>query len=155
MSRSYRRGVAPWGLWGGQAGGIGDSLDRRPGDDDFSEHFGHRELVSPGTEVIARMQGGGGWGDPLERPPETVRQDVLEDLVSKDAARTAYGVVLSGEDFSVDVSETEALRHEIAAARATSNGNGKSDDGSLNPLSKRGENAYLTDLTVFATGVKT
>ena len=34
------------------------------------------------TEVIVRTGGGGGWGDPLERDPEKVRADVIEELVS-------------------------------------------------------------------------
>jgi N-methylhydantoinase B len=58
--------------------------------------------------------GGGGWGDPLERDPQQVREDVLDELVSPEAAERDYGVVLTGsvEDFdlAVDVEATRALR---------------------------------------------
>jgi N-methylhydantoinase B len=58
--------------------------------------------------------GGGGWGDPFERDPERVREDVLDELVSVEAARRDYGVVLTGsvEDFSlaVDPQATARLR---------------------------------------------
>jgi N-methylhydantoinase B len=56
-----------------------------------------------------RTGGGGGWGDPFERDPELVRADVLEELVSREAAREQYGVVLR-DDLTIDEAETNALR---------------------------------------------
>ena len=41
--------------------------------------------------------GGGGWGDPLERDPEAVRRDVRDEYVSIAGARADYGVVVSGD----------------------------------------------------------
>ena len=41
--------------------------------------------------------GGGGWGDPLDRPAERVLDDVLDEYVSVEAARRDYGVVLTGD----------------------------------------------------------
>jgi N-methylhydantoinase B len=37
------------------------------------------------------MAGGGGWGDPRDREPESVLRDVLNEKVSADAAREVYG----------------------------------------------------------------
>lgn len=58
--------------------------------------------------------GGGGWGDPLKRDPAAVLADVLDELVSPEAARADYGVALHGsaEDGSlaVDDAATGALR---------------------------------------------
>ena len=58
--------------------------------------------------------GGGGWGDPLEREPEQVLEDVLDELVSPGAAERDYGVVLRGSaeagDLAVDAAATERLR---------------------------------------------
>ena len=152
LSRPYRRGMPPWGLWGGAAGDIGDCLVRRPGENDFKVTFGYRQLMPPETEVIARMQGGGGWGDPLEREPERVEMDVREECVSRESARADYGVVLN-DDLSLDLKATRALRKEMTAARAKANGGGNGATKS-NPLRETGPNAYLTDLTVFATGVE-
>jgi N-methylhydantoinase B len=60
--------------------------------------------------------GGGGWGDPLERDPDRVLEDVLDELVSLEAAERDYGVVLNGTpgdgDLRVDRSATERLRAE-------------------------------------------
>jgi N-methylhydantoinase B len=42
--------------------------------------------------------GGGGLGSPLERPMETVLNDVRQGYVSRERARTDYGVVLEVKD---------------------------------------------------------
>lgn len=70
---------------------------------------------SPGINgvVTIRTAGGGGFGPPLERDPERVRNDVLEELVSPGAAREIYGVVLSGVDLEVDVIATAELRRVL------------------------------------------
>ena len=47
--------------------------------------------------------GGGGWGDPLARDPEKVLDDVLDELVSLEAARRDYGVVLTGSLEALDL----------------------------------------------------
>ena len=50
-----------------------------------------------------------------------MREDVLDEYVSGDAARERYGVVLTGSaesyDLAVDVAATEALRTRLAEAR--------------------------------------
>src|SRR5207244_13457450 len=60
--------------------------------------------------------GGGGYGDPLTREPERVRQDVLAGYVSTARARLGYGVVLA-PDGEVDDRATLAERARLAAAR--------------------------------------
>ncbi len=74
--------------------------------------------VKAGSLVRITTTGGGGWGDPLQREPEKVCYDVQCGLVSADAARAEYGVVLtkSGARYEVDGNETEALRSKMRAA---------------------------------------
>jgi N-methylhydantoinase B len=62
--------------------------------------------------------GGGGYGDPLERDPERVLADVLDEVVSPAAAKEAYGVVLSADGRAVDADATARLR----AARSAQQG---------------------------------
>ena len=57
------------------------------------------------------MAGGGGFGDPLARDPAQVLEDVLDEKVTVDHARRAYGVVLQGS--SVDTRATEELRRSM------------------------------------------
>jgi N-methylhydantoinase B len=58
--------------------------------------------------------GGGGWGDPLDRDPAKLLEDVLDEYVSVEAAERDYGVVLTGSleafDLAVDEDATARLR---------------------------------------------
>jgi len=56
--------------------------------------------------------GGGGWGDPLTRDPERVREDVLDGYVTAAAARREYCVVVDPESGAVDFDATADLRME-------------------------------------------
>jgi N-methylhydantoinase B len=118
FDNTRRSQCPPWGLHGGHDAEYSDYLVKLPGEKDFATAFGTRRMVPAETEVIVRTGGGGGWGDPLERDPEKVRADVLEDLVSVKAARDAYGVVLDGKR-AVDSAATQALRTKMrSGARA-------------------------------------
>ena len=54
---------------------------------------------------------GGGYGDPLERSAEQVLEDVLDDFITPEHAREAYGVVLkvadNGYPWALDAAATE------------------------------------------------
>src|SRR6185437_1337163 len=67
--------------------------------------------------------GGGGYGDPLDRQPEKVMVDVLNDAVSIKAAETVYGVIV--KDGTIDLAATEKKRSQIRADRLGSSGAGK------------------------------
>ena len=66
--------------------------------------------------------GGGGWGDPLDRDPRAVLDDVYDELVSIEAAERDYGVVFTGHleeyDLTVDEKTTRRLRDERRAGRS-------------------------------------
>ena len=72
--------------------------------------------LEPGSKLHAIDNGGGGYGDPLEREPERVLDDVNERYVSRARAEALYGVVIVGseedDDLAVDLAATEALRRE-------------------------------------------
>jgi N-methylhydantoinase B len=108
----------PWGLWGGEAGEFGGYLLRLPGENDFKPMTGSHIPVPLRAEAIVRTGGGGGWGDPLERDPALVRADVREDLVSEQAARERYGVVLT-DALVVDEGATKELRDRLRSQRTT------------------------------------
>ena len=62
---------------------------------------------------------GAGYGDPIERNPQTVRNDVYLEDISAAAAREIFKVVLTGDgdDLRVDVEATVALRRRTIAER--------------------------------------
>jgi N-methylhydantoinase B len=69
------------------------------------------ETLRPGESVTNFNPGGGGYGNPYERPAEKVLWDVKNRLVSVRAAREEYGVVIRDSGaLEVDMPETRRLR---------------------------------------------
>ena len=66
--------------------------------------------VGGGESLVHVQPGTGGYGDPLRREPGKVLNDVLDEKISMDTARHAYGVVIDIAARSVDQSATDALR---------------------------------------------
>lgn len=60
-------------------------------------------------------QGGGGFGDPIDRDPEAVLRDVAAELVSPGVAKDIYGVIIKGG--AVDPVATLGKRAEIRDER--------------------------------------
>jgi N-methylhydantoinase B len=104
-----------WGVKGGMGGGAG-RIVVNPGTAD------ERELrpMSEGNKLkrsdLVRIMtpGGGGWGSPLERAAEQVRDDVLDGFISAESAARDYGVVLTANLIDVDAAATDARRKELA-----------------------------------------
>jgi N-methylhydantoinase B len=96
-----RMKIAPPGLFGGLGGGTSALLVKRKGEREFrsfAEVFGVSSptkftnvVLREGDELRYRTPGGGGFGDPREREPERVLEDVLEGWVTYDAAARDYG----------------------------------------------------------------
>lgn len=73
---------------------------------------------SAGEFIEFREPNAAGYGDPLERDPALVREDVLDDFTTIELARDAYGVVFADErTLEIDETATAALRAEMAARR--------------------------------------
>src|SRR5881398_1762739 len=110
------------GIAGGKPGSPNQLVARAGGAHAFAvgDKAGYIEHAA-GEWYEYHYGGGGGWGDPLERPPEQVLEDVLDEYVSVKAARRSYGVVLTGSleepTLAVDRAATERLRAEIRAGR--------------------------------------
>ncbi len=69
-----------------------------------------------GDSFQMRLSSGGGFGDPLDRDPESVAVDVAAGRFSADDAASIYGTVIS-TDGGVDVAATTARRHEARRER--------------------------------------
>jgi N-methylhydantoinase B len=66
--------------------------------------------IPAGTIVERHSGGGGGFGDPLDRPVEKVAQDLRNGLISPEKANSDYGVVVDPRTLSVDAERTSELR---------------------------------------------
>jgi N-methylhydantoinase B len=119
FEHARREHCPPWGIWGGTAGEAGGYLLRRPGEKTFIVMTGAHVPVPIGATAIVRTGGGGGWGDPLDRDPALVQNDVAEGLISTAAARRCYGVALRRK-MLLDENATRALRLRLRSARKAS-----------------------------------
>ncbi len=106
---SERQKFAPFGLFGGKPGALGETVIN-PGEPSERKVEGKASLdLEYGDVVSFRLCGGGGYGDPTTRNPEAVARDVRLGLVSPEAAREHYQVVVA-DDGTVDEEATRALR---------------------------------------------
>jgi len=101
-----RTQFAAQGYAGGQSGAFG-RIAASTGE--VLERKGVREFP-PGTRVQLDLPGGGGFGDPLRRDPEAVRQDVIDGLVSVAMAEQEYGVVIDPVSLTIDSERTQSRR---------------------------------------------
>jgi N-methylhydantoinase B/oxoprolinase/acetone carboxylase alpha subunit len=70
-----------------------------------------------GEFIEFREPNAAGYGDPLDRPAEAVREDVLDDFTTIELARDAYGVVFADEvSLEIDQAATAALREALRAS---------------------------------------
>lgn len=66
--------------------------------------------IPPGTIFHEIAGGGGGYGDPFQRPVEKVLKDVRNGFVSIEKAKEDYGVVIDPLTYRVNEEETRGLR---------------------------------------------
>lgn len=113
-----------WGIEGGLPSmPHGLSLTRADGTEEWLGSIFSDVPIGPGDVFTRPTAGGGGFGDPLERDPKRVLEDVADDYVSVERAARDYGVVVKTIDadtcdYEVDAAATKSLRDEIRAARA-------------------------------------
>ena len=120
MSIADRSILACWGVKGGRAGRPFEvTIDLDGPNERVVDALANAEPVLAGQVIRIRTTGGGGWGDPLERPYEEVERDLRWGKVSFDGARSDYGVVATGtkDDPVIDSAASDALRGELRAAR--------------------------------------
>ena len=93
------------GLFGGKPGARAQFLvNGEPGNS-----YGLTQL-KPGDIVTIDAPGGGGYGNPAERDPALVLNDVIQGYVGLEAAREDYKVAIDPGTFEVDEEGTRKLR---------------------------------------------
>lgn len=102
----------PKGIVGGENGTKTDVYKRtETGEIEEVPNIGY-PVIGPEETLVSTMCGGGGYGDPHDRDPEAVKEDVEAELVSRKAARETYAVALktTEDGLKVDDEETHRLR---------------------------------------------
>jgi N-methylhydantoinase B len=120
MSIADRSRLACWGVAGGRAGRPFEVVIDPGGPAERTvDALADAEPVRAGEVIRIRTTGGGGWGDPLDRPYDEVVRDVAWNKISLAGARDDYGVVVGGSSDEPELDETasDALRAARRAAR--------------------------------------
>ena len=88
---SDRHKFQPYGVFGGQPGQLAEIILNPDGN---AEPLGSKEMreINLGEVISYRLSGAGGYGDPKDRDPQAVRDDVADGYVSARAAFETYGV---------------------------------------------------------------
>ena len=76
-------------------------------------------MATEGMTGLVIVGGGGGYGDPLERDPRKVREDVESYIHSFPVAREVYGVVMDEKTCQIDEKATRKKRERIRKKRLT------------------------------------
>ena len=96
---------------------------------------------APGEFIEFREPNAAGYGDPLDRPVESVRDDVLDGFATVAIARDAYGVVFETDKpvtldrIDIDGAATEKLRAEMRVKRGEGSLTGYYEGHELPPAS--------------------
>jgi len=98
----------PWGRHGGKAASLARTVLNM--DSNHEHEIGKIDVLSiaKGDRLTVMTPGGGGFGDPFQRDPALVLQDVRLGFVSEEAARADFGVAIRGG--VIDTAETRRLR---------------------------------------------
>jgi N-methylhydantoinase B len=72
----------------------------------------------PKDVYAVRWSGGGGFGDPFDRAPEDIEDDLESLAITEKSAETLYGAIL-GKDGHVDIERTREHRAKIRKSRVT------------------------------------
>jgi len=121
MSIADRSILACWGVSGGKAGRPFEVMIQDPDHDQprSAEPLADAEFVPAGTVIRIRTTGGGGWGDPLDRPVDSVVRPPAHGKVSVDGAARDYGVMIElvGDQPVADSKGTVYLRKTMRSER--------------------------------------
>lgn len=111
----------PYGICGGEDA-EGNEVILNPGrsDERLLSPRTSRIPVKEGDLILYRQPGGGGYGDPMERDPARVEDDIRLGYIGIERARQRYGVVIDEATGKADLEATEALRKALREGASNS-----------------------------------
>ena len=104
LSMKKKTKTKPWALRGGHEPET-NAMIVWPDTDRAQRARMERFTMQPGDRFRNLSGGGGGWGNPLDRPVELVREDVLDGYVSPEQAEQVYGVRVEADGTTTPTGE--------------------------------------------------
>ena len=115
----------PWGIFGGSPGKPGGLKFVRPeGTVEVLPSKLQGKWADPGAVIRTVSPCGGGFGDPVERDPGAVLDDVLDGIVDLVGAVELYGVVIDPTSMRVELEPTQAPYARRSAPPPPQDGDG-------------------------------
>ncbi len=115
-----RMQLQPWGVEGGKAGlGTKYILNEGGPDEIRFDHKVDAVPIKPGDRLSARTPGGGGWGNPLERDPLAVVEDVQLGNVSAQSAADDYGVIVDDDGNLMSEATADLRKQKFSNGEST------------------------------------
>ena len=105
----------PYGLFGGRPGSVNMAYINEGSSEGYVIKSKDSLQLKQNDVYTSYPSGGGGWGDPLDRDIERVRQDARNEIISANCAEKVYGVVFKPGGWEVNAEATEALRKALKA----------------------------------------
>ena len=115
--RSDRSRIPSYGLFGGNPGGLGHNV-LNPGPNQRELESKHTTPLAAGDVFLSVLPGAGGWGNPLERDPQSVWSDVRNEKITLAAAARDYGTV-GDPAGGPDLEGTRLLRERMMGRAGT------------------------------------
>ena len=106
---------APFGVLGGKSAKTAKHTFLLQGKDYLPPHISKDEGVPMLAGDVLRLEtpGGGGYGNPLDRPPELVLRDVKRGYYDRKTAEREYGVLIKEDGEKVDLHGTAELQRTL------------------------------------------
>jgi N-methylhydantoinase B len=111
---NYKTKTQPWSVAGGNLG-VKNTVLVEPGTEIEREVGCSYNNFGAGGTITNLTGGGGGWGNPFERNPLKVAEDVQQGFVSIESAKSDYGVVIDPGTLDVDDVATVELRSAVGS----------------------------------------
>jgi len=116
MLTGERAKTGPYGVEGGESGSLARYVHVTPDGERVELSSKAVTEFEAGSSLLIQPSGGGGFGDPEDRPVEKVLDDVQSGYVTPEAAERYFSVVVDPETLELDSEATDRLRSSDAHA---------------------------------------
>ena len=110
--RADRVKIAPYGLAGGKPGRKANNILNPDSEKEYLPGKVSMEMQRDNV-ILVEQAGAGGFGDPLQRDPQKVEDDVFNEKISIAYAEREHGVVINPNTLKVDLEKTSDLRTNL------------------------------------------